>query len=185
MNTIKLGSRVIVSDPSYQLPTWCQAQVDDVLEGDYVTTAVRSTEGGWGERCSFLIAIHKDHYKPDEKLTWRSYPAEIGVDSGQAGIFNSESYRKDDHHIDGEPYDFGWEYDKEPGDTWYRHMCERTLSNEHWGTYDQGVVASSGIGDGCYVLYVAKKNKKVVGFVINFFMSRKSIKNVVNEFLPK
>jgi hypothetical protein len=47
-------------------------------------------------------------------------------------------------------------------------MCSRTLGKQQWGTYSNGVVSSSGLGDGSYVLYVARANRKVVGFMIDF-----------------
>lgn len=181
MNTILLNTKVVVSDPCYEIPTWCQAIVDNVNPGRYHIHVVKSDEGDWGTRCSHLIAIHEDHCNQDEKFQWVRYPAEIGVDSGQAGIFSMDSYRKDDHPFDTQGYDFGANWDTQDGDKWYRQMCGRTLGTEQWGLYDKGVVSSSGYGDGSYTLFVAMKNKKVIGFVINFYLDFRPIKRVVNE----
>ena len=184
MKSIKLGNQVVVSDPCYSIPTWCQAIVRNVLPGNYRTLVLKSDEGVWGNRCSHLIAIHEDYAHQEEKFRWEQYPSVIGVDSGQAGIFSRESYRNDqmaDQIGNGDGEDFGSGFDREEGDKWYRKMCTRTLGNEHWGTYSEGVVSSSGIGDGSYDLLVAKKNKQVVGFVINFLLDRRSNKKVVNE----
>lgn len=184
MKSIKLGEEVVVSDPCYDIPTWCQAIVKNVLPGNYRTLVIKGDEGGWGTRCSRLIAIHEDYAHQDEKFRWELYPGVIGVDSGQAGIFSRESYRKDElaeqiGNGDGEGFGDGWA--SEEGDKWYEKICTRTLSNERWGTYSEGVVSSSGFGDGSYNLLVAKKNKKVVGFVIDFLLDRRSNKKVVNE----
>ena len=181
MNKILLGSQVVVSDPCYTIPTWCQAIVDNVLPGHYRVHVVKSDEGDWGNRCSHLIAIHEDHCNQDSKFKWERYPAQIGVDSGQAGIFSRHSYRKDDHPFETQGYDFGANWDSKEGDKWYRQMCGRTLGTSQWGHYDEGVVSSSGIGDGSYDLLVATKKNKVIGFVINFFLDNRSIKHVVNE----
>ena len=184
MKTIKLGNEVVVSDPCYDLPTWCQAVVKNVLPGNYRTLVVKNDEGDWGIRCSRLIAIHEDYAHQDEKFRWSRYPASIGVDSGQAGIFSIETYRKDElaeqmGQGDGEGFGSGWA--TEEGDKWYERICTRTLGKEQWGTYSEGVVSSSGIGDGSYELLVATKKNKVVGFTINFFLDNRSNKKVVNE----
>ena len=140
MKTIKLGNEVVVSDPCYDLPTWCQAVVKNVLPGNYRTLVVKNDEGDWGIRCSRLIAIHEDYAHQDEKFRWSRYPASIGVDSGQAGIFSIETYRKDElaeqmGQGDGEGFGSGWA--TEEGDKWYERICTRTLGKEQWGTYSE------------------------------------------------
>lgn len=184
MKSIKLGNEVVVSDPCYSIPTWCQAIVKNVLPGNYRTFVLKGDQRGWGTRCSFLIAIHEDHCHQDEKFKWERYPATIGVDSGQAGIFSIESYRKDElaeqiGNGDGDGFGAGWA--TEEGDKWYEKICTRTLGKEQWGAYSEGVVSSSGFGDGSYDLLVAQKKNKVVGFVINYYMDNRSVKKVVNE----
>lgn len=184
MKTIKLGNEVVVSDPCYSIPTWCQAIVKNVLPGNYRTLVLKSDQGDWGNRCTHLIAIHEDYAHQDEKFRWEQHPAVIGVDSGQAGIFSIESYRKDElaeqiGNGDGEGFGDGWA--TEEGDKWYEKICTRTLGKEQWGAYSEGVVSSSGFGDGSYDLLVAKKNKQVVGFVINYLLDDRSNKEVVTE----
>ena len=56
------------------------------------------------------------------------------------------------------------------GEEWYEHMSNMTLDGERWGTYPNGIVSSSGIGDGGYELRVAKHKGKVVGMFLDFFM---------------
>jgi hypothetical protein len=180
--TIKLGSEVVVSDPCYGIPTWCQAVIDGVLPGNYRATVLKQDEGDWGTRCSKIIAIHED-FNYESKFKWTYYLAVIGVDSGQCGIFSKESYRKDDHKFDFEPYVFGDDFDRQDGDVWYRHMAKLTLDDNHWGVYDSGIVSSSGYGDGSYNLYVARKKKKIVGFIIEFIGDdkRRPLKKIVEE----
>ena len=93
MSKIKLGQQVVVSDPCYTIPTWCQAVVDGVKPGTYESYVKKVDLNDWGVRCSMLIAVHEDYR--DGVLRWEEYPADIGVDSGQCGIFSSESYRND------------------------------------------------------------------------------------------
>jgi hypothetical protein len=176
MKTIQLGEKVVVSDPCYELPTWCQAVIENVLPGEYDCKVITKDMGMWGIRNTELI-VTKSGLVP-ELLTWEETPFDIGVDSGQAGVFSFESYRNDNHikevqFINGKsPFDGGYvPKENEDGEGWYEKMCDLTLStDESAGTYDQGVVTSSGIGDGSYVLYTASKEGKVVGFKVDFLL---------------
>jgi hypothetical protein len=60
-NTINLGKEVIVSDPSYEIPTWCQKIVKGVLAGEYQTFCKKYDTGDWGNRVSMLMVVHNDH----------------------------------------------------------------------------------------------------------------------------
>ena len=168
MKTINLTEEVMVSDPCYSVPTWCQHKLTGVLPGEYHTNAFRTNNtGGWGERVAALVAVHKDYL--EDTLTWRAvHSADIGVDSGQAGIFSMETYRDDAAFM--EKPNFSFPGSDQEGDVWYGHMCDRTLCDEQWGTYSNGVVSSSGFGDGSYKLLVAKHNGKIVGIAIDFFI---------------
>ena len=94
MEKITLGKEVMVSDPCYEVPTWCQIKVRNVLPGKYVADATRIDCEDWGNRIAYLTAIHEDYI--NEELKWKEEPGEVGVDSGQAGIFSMESYRNDE-----------------------------------------------------------------------------------------
>lgn len=182
MSKIKLGSTVMVSDPCYTTETWCQAKIENVLQGEYNIHCEKYDTGDWGERCSLLIAFHKDYNI--NNLDWEIHPAEIGVDSGQAGIFDIASYRKDGMDIetpkvgyDGLPFDKLEEILKpqNDGDDWYLKMCKLTLSSSQWGWYESGVVSRSGYGDGGYTLHLAKDGDKVVGFCIDFLVEEEEL----------
>jgi hypothetical protein len=167
---IKLGNKVVVSDPCYTIPTWCQVIVKDVTPGYYEPLIKKSDEGDWGTRVSMLMCIHEDYIgKEDEiDLNWVKHGGTVGVDSGQAGIFSKESYRNDNHSIEKGEADFSCTRGDE-GDEWYDKMCQRTLDVLQWGSYDEGVVSSSGFGDGSYTLYVLTDDENmVVGFCIDF-----------------
>lgn len=179
MEQIRLGKEVVVSDPCYTIPTWCQAVIDNVKPGVYHTGVRKHDAGDWGTRCSMVFAIHEDYYDSPHLLmgSWEKTNHTIGVDSGQCGIFSKESYRDDSHNIelgDGDISFFNQEPwssmgpKKDTGEDWYVKMCSRTLGNKHWGTYDKGIVSSSGFGDGSYELFVVKKYGKIVAFAIDF-----------------
>jgi hypothetical protein len=169
MSQIKLGKEVMISDPCYSDPTWCQHKLKNVLPGEYSVYNKKYDAGDWGLRNSMLLAVHTDYRNDD--LRWKEcITATIGVDSGQAGIFDLLYYRKDSVFENQESKflkDYRVKNDEE-GEIWYAHMCDRTLSEEGWGHFENGVVATSGYGDGSYTLYTASVNRKVVGICIDF-----------------
>lgn len=174
MRTITLSNEVMVSDPCYVVPTWCQHKLTNVLPGEYHCQAVKFQDLMWGNRCSFIIAVHKD-FNTEDKLNWRKVAvADIGVDSGQAGIFSMETYRKDEVFVHGQS-NFSKMYGShkdDGGEEWYGHMCDMTLGELGWGTYPNGIVSRSGIGDGSYELRVAKHKGKVIGMIVDFHMEK-------------
>lgn len=174
MKTINLSDTVMVSDPCYSVGTWSQHKLTGVKPGEFLTDVIKSDEGDWGSRIGLLVAVHKDYI--NQELTWRTVnSADIGVDSGQAGIFSMETYRDDNLFSFQDSEIFG-SFEKaskrngegETGEHWYGHMCDRTLGEDKWGTYDNGVVSSTGYGDGSYRLVVAKKDKLIVGIGIDY-----------------
>lgn len=167
---IKLGNEVVVSDPCYTIPTWCQTIVTNVIPGYYEPLVKKHESNGWGNRVSMLMCIHEDYIGKEDEIdvNWVEHGGTIGVDSGQAGIFSKESYRNDKHPIEKGDADFSCSRG-EDGDEWYDKMCQRTLDELQWGSYDEGVVSSSGFGDGSYTLYVLTTDEdEVVGFCIDF-----------------
>ncbi|MGI9862327.1 hypothetical protein SDD30_13195 [Moorella naiadis] len=139
------SGKLVVSDPCYPLGTWCQAEINNVKKGIWLAFVKRiNDEGVWGERCAELIAHHKDHNLPENG--WEHISGDIGVDSGQAGIFDYNMYRNDNaiekiwcHYFDAE---------KRPGDKdkWYEVCCMLTLSRLDAGVLKGGAVSSSGFG---------------------------------------
>lgn len=142
-----LGHKVIVTDPCYSLDTWCNYIVSNVLPGEY-KTSVKLTDGGfWGERVAELIAINTNYQT--QPLRWELVSTDIGVDSGQCGIYDF-SYR----------LSFG---NSCQGSFFYKKACKCTDKEERYGEQeDSGVTSCSGYGDGCYYLYIAKNQQKEV-----------------------
>ena len=170
---IRLGGEVIVSDPCYEIPTWCQEVIKNVRPGVYDTEVDYRESSGWGERVHSLTVLHENIKSPN----WEHYSNNIGVDSGQCGVFCMTSYRNDEMSQElpwltekGDPFgDHPFRPVKEEGEQWYVKMCDRTLSTEEgWGVYDTGVVSSSGYGDGSYELQVCQMDGLIHGFRIIF-----------------
>lgn len=178
MKQIKLGETVVVSDPCYELPTWCQGVIKNVLPGLYNVEVDTKFIPGWGDRICSIVAVSDSIKTEVGPGDWEMEVCSIGVDSGQAGIFDLESYRNDitgvQIPVPKNETKTNWVYNyTEPGEVWYSKMCELTLYPEcGWDVYEQGVVARSGFGDGSYTLYTLKdNNKRIVGFFLEFITS--------------
>lgn len=152
---IRLGNKVMVSDPCYELGTWCQGVLDNVLPGTYDCEVEYSDEGAWGERVAAIEVVHQD-------CGISAYEAEhftVGVDSGQAGIFDYDYYAQ--YHTDDEC-----------DDDWYDRVCDITLAEESAGAIDElGLVSSSGYGDGSYTCYTSRdRNGYIVAIRIEYIV---------------
>ena len=151
MKTITLGNKVMLSDPCYGMNTWCHGVVENVLPGIYDCYVEYSDEGDWGVRVAEIDVLHQDA----KRYSLRAADFVVGVDSGQAGIFDYDYYEQ--HHTDGSV-----------NDDWYNRVCAITLSDASAGTIDdRGLVSVSGYGDGGYGCYIANDaDGNIVGFKI-------------------
>lgn len=168
MNQITLSENVMVSDPCYSSDTWCQTKLDNVLPGLYNVEVEKSDEGDWGVRVSGITILHESITDDDIFLEWEDH-SECGVDSGQCGIFCMTGYRNDELSESittptlDKPFVIPF---REEGDKWYAKMCHFTLHKDQFGSYDTGVVSSSGLGDGLYPVEVMYDKEKIVGIRI-------------------
>jgi hypothetical protein len=170
MKQITLAKEVMVSDPCYSEPTMGQTKLDNVKPGNYYTFHKEHDSGDLGIRSSMIMVIHQDHI--NDRLTWKKHAGEVGVDSGQAGIYSYDTYRKDglDIEVPDKTYD-GREFFlpvEDDGDDWYLKMCKITLSEKGWGTYSNGIISRSGFGDGGYPLFTVSKGKQIIALAIDF-----------------
>lgn len=108
IGTIELGSSIYVSDPNYNMGIWCLAKLDNVLSGKYNCYVERWNDemtDGWGERIAALYIFHEDYkINPTIMLDY-----DIGVDSGQAGFYDSSYFEKTRFN-----------------DDWYGGICDLT-----------------------------------------------------------
>jgi len=167
------SGKMVISDPCYSLPTWCQGVVERVKNGTWVADVEKVQS--WGERVSILFAINEQALKDNPNLkdelinSQNELPFTFGVDSGQLGFFDHEHYRNDNSATDLPKYDFGGDFDVEGGDVWYRAVCDLTLASEQWGVLPFGVVSSSGYGDGSYPVFaVTNEYDEYIGFMAIF-----------------
>lgn len=149
---IKSGA-MRITDPCYERGTWCAGTIDEVKNGVWEAFIKAESYDG---RVKELTAFHSDiSSKILKDSNWIEQSIDVGVDSGQAGMFDDEMYPE------GETGEYGED------DTFYGKCCEITLNNLA-GTLPFGVVSSSGYGDGSYTCYTLEDKDNIVGIKIEF-----------------
>ena len=165
---------MVCSDPCYNTDVWCMGIVDNVKNGTWVAEVDKKNMGDWGERIASLFVANKDMLEKNPKLVDEVFADEPlgfvgGVDSGQFGFFDKAFYKNDESANDLQKYEFGVDYDKEVGDKWYRACANITLGVESWGVLPNGVVSSSGFGDGSYDVFGLKNSEgEYIAFAVVF-----------------
>ena len=160
-----VSGTLVCSDPCYSIPTWCQGIVENVKKGTWVADV--EEVNSWGDRIAELRIHHVDSHFLSGRF--EEMPFDAGVDSGQFGFFDKDFYRNDEKAKELKKHNFGDGYDTEEGDEWYRACCDLTLGSEQWGVLPNGVVSSSGYGDGSYRVYGQKnKDGEYVAFEVVF-----------------
>jgi hypothetical protein len=167
------GTVLRISDPCYDRDVWCCGTIQNCLPGTWEASILTKDEGAWGHRISALIARHVTGPKHtainrgvcNGSGTWSICDFEVGVDSGQAGIFD------DAHYQDNTVFEPGMKCRQKFGDLWYSYCCNLTLSPIQGGVLPFGAVASSGYGDGSYDCTIHKNFDGKVDFVFIVFIS--------------
>jgi hypothetical protein len=168
--------KVMVSDPCYKRGTWCQGVLENVRNGQWNAVVNMKDEGQWGIRCENLIAYATPGLLKTEEGSWEKTDIDVGVDSGQAGIFSEAQYRDDQiaKEFEGDKPNFMSEEriaDSDPGERWYGMCCSASITDNRGsaGIVPFGVVSSSGYGDGSYDCYIQKDDKgEIMGIKIDF-----------------
>lgn len=163
---VKSG-KLMVTDPCYDRGTWCQGIVENVANGQWVASIEVMDDKqthGWGERVSKLVA----RLNGATLIQGVKAEFEVGVDSGQAGIFDEGQYP-------GSKAEIGEYGDTE---TFYGRVCDLTHDekdrSKHAGIIDMddgpfGVASSSGYGDGGYSATIYRDGAGAcIGVMIDF-----------------
>ena len=110
VGTIDLNTKVRVSDPCYDVNTWCAGTLENVMPGTYKCYSQDVDTGDWGIRVASIEVRHEDYLdiEPTELQN-----IDVGVDSGQAGIYDFDYFVKNRKDINGE-------------DAWYSKVCDKT-----------------------------------------------------------
>lgn len=160
LGLITLGDKVVVSDPCYNICTWCSGIINNLFPGVYscyVIQGIVKDWEDWGVREKELYITHLcSSIKPEDISEPTNF--EVGVDSGKAGIFDYDYYEK--YHNE--------EKDKEAFEVWYdKYVCG--VDENYKITSDLGVWSRSGLGDGSYECFIhTNSDGKVDGIKIVF-----------------
>ena len=85
---IELSDHVMVSDPCYDTDTWCNGDIIDVRPGTWHTKALYRNG-----LCTDLVTWHSDMEEPSFDQ-FKKTDIIVGVDSGQAGIYDYQHFAK-------------------------------------------------------------------------------------------
>lgn len=110
VGTVELRDKVRVSDPCYDMDTWCAGTLENVLQGKYQCFYQKVDTGDWGIRVA-SIEVRHENYLDIESTELQDI--DVGVDSGQAGIYDLDYFIKAREDKNGE-------------DTWYDKICDST-----------------------------------------------------------
>lgn len=124
IGTIELGDKVRVSDPCYDIDTWCAGTLENVLQGKYQCYSQDVDTGDWGIRVA-SIEVRHENYLDIEPTELQDI--DVGVDSGQAGIYDLDYFIKARE-------------DKKGEDAWYERVCEITykyVTNPDYVPFDK------------------------------------------------
>lgn len=151
LGTIKLGSKVMISDPCYGTIVWCN-RVVNVKEGTY-NCFVDIDKCNSNSLVTSLRVVHSDY--PKKRCT--ELIAYAGVDSGTCGIYDNEYYEK-------------WHGEQEVDEKWYQDNVVSWVLKDVAHICDGfGVISSTYYGDGSYRVYAAKNNEgEIVGLKIDY-----------------
>lgn len=146
-----------ISDPCYDRSTWCAGSVKNPKQGTWNAYVLHGA-CGWGDNRPWeLVAIHSNYPESLMNKMTEDSGIDVGVDSGQAGIFSESKYLGDD----GGDYGSGG---------WYDICCAATLDSKYAAkAIDGGCVSMSGYGDGGYRCFLAKDGTtEIIGVKIVF-----------------
>ena len=162
-----VSGRMVVSDPCYEIGTGCQGVLENVRKGRWMCNATVACGGAY-DMCVAELAAWRGSPAGPGDLRWKEESSfAVGVDSGQAGIFDMAHYR---HDRIAEAVQRLMQESICPEEPWYSLCCDRTFGSEMGaGIVPYGVVSSSGIGDGAYRCFTRKdRGSHIIGVRIVF-----------------
>lgn len=142
------SGRIIVTDPCYRRASGCSGLVENAAPGEWTGIVTVKAAADFLYNAT-LEAHHESHPLKDEAPTgaWEAAGFDVGVDSGQAGIFDEALYPPEKTgRWDGS----GSFYDRVCGVTVGAYDGSGPRRDCPAGAITEGVVSSSGYGDGGY-----------------------------------
>jgi hypothetical protein len=154
LGQFKVNSGLLrVSDPCYDKSIWCTGTIADVKNGTWEAYMKLDPSGN---RVSELLTFHKDTTaKLIRNDRWDEQNIDIGVESGQCGIFDNSSYPDGDVGVADESDSF---YGK----------CRQATESDFGGVIDFGTISNSGYGNGSYLCYTMEDRDGITAVKIVF-----------------
>ena len=182
---LNITGEILLTDPCYDEGTWCTAKVT-LPKGTYNCYS-REYNG----RVASIFILKEDFDSKAELYTvdLDNPIGNLGVDSGQLGIFNAEKYNKAvskevfEESLEGEfPHEDWkrvWKDDTSDKEKFYECCCNHTLKKGNCGVIeDTGFVSSSGYGDGSYTAFYLNDFKdNIVGLQVIFIDEDEMLEN--------
>lgn len=185
VGTITLSDKVRVTDPCYDIDTWCAGTLDTVLPGEFECSyaidkvTLDGDENNQYDSITSIEVHHKDY--PNIKATEYMKDICVGVDSGQAGIFDFAMFEDVCS-------------DDELKDKFYNEVCDLTiLETQKLGKgyiiipcgntiYNKGLVSASGDGDGSYACFVGRNDEgQIVAIKIDYYPDYELLEEIEND----
>ena len=150
LGSFSVGNKIQVCDPSYNFGDSGTLILENVFNGKYLATIEYEDD--------LISSIHICHKNFFNDILEFENIGFISVDSGQAGFFDFNLFIKN----------HGGTFDD--SNSFYGSACAITSSPLQAGIINNfGVVSSSGFGDGCYNVFVAKNDdNKIIAAYISF-----------------
>lgn len=152
------SSRIICSDPCYKEEP---GLIIDAINGLWNVMVETTNSKSWGRRIKSFEAHHEKFDYDNEEYH------DLGVDSGQFGVFDFASYQND-KLVKPKAKLPEWIDMERSGDQWYGYCCSKTLTKRGYGFVNGGFVSSSGFGDGTYRVTIRTLANKAVGVEVIF-----------------
>jgi len=152
-DTITLTEKVVVSDPSYELGTWCSGILDGVLEGKYIIDYFKA-EDRWDGHT--MVLTHESMAFDDIGLPTIKLPMDIGMDGGMVAIAPFAVWKSDDNVPEGLEINYGWE------PKWFTSLIPLDSLGLSYRVVNDVLCSSSGYGDGAASLFVRRTRRQEI-----------------------
>lgn len=167
-----------ITDPCYDKNVWCSGILNNCNIGEWTSFLKYSDEKNWGIRVSEIMTFFGEvsiETASDmiSQCEWKDSGIDVGVDSGQCGIFDESKYPKTKEEI-GEWGEEG---------SFYGKCCDITFNDDKGGVIDFGVVSCSGFGDGSYTCLYNMKDDKINAVRIIFINENKEDDFIEEDFI--
>ncbi len=176
---VKSG-KLRATDPCYDLKTWCAGDFK-ARNGRWTAGAVRAKAAPMDERVMYLGAaapgtsLERLMEMAQEPGILQDSGIDVGVDSGQCGLFDSAAFAAPGDEdalkviVDGHPdqkFMEGLQRGRDNG-LFYAACCALTCADGlNAGIVPSGCVSESGFGDGSYRCVLLLENGEAVGAVL-------------------